>query len=304
MFLDSGFQYIKDKMSGFRLQSAMEYLMTYGWAILIIAVVLGALAYLGIFNSNGLAPKAQPGSCSVYRPNGAGSSSFVNLEGVCNGELPEYVSVLNGQSSYISFGSNPITGTSAFTMTGWLKAGKMSTYGFAFAAGNALASQSAFIGYVASAQAGTSNSVGGGIYGANYGSGVADTSWHFVVLTFSGGSSGTATLYVDSVPKVTNTITPSLQSAAMSVGKANAGTSYWYNGSVANLQFYNTSFSQNDVTTLYDEGIGGAPIALPWIVAWWPLNGNANDYSGNGNNPANTVNVIFTNSWASSYTAP
>ncbi len=33
-----------------RSQSAMEYLMTYGWAILIIAVVLGALYSLGIFN--------------------------------------------------------------------------------------------------------------------------------------------------------------------------------------------------------------------------------------------------------------
>jgi hypothetical protein len=36
----------------FRLQSAMEYLMTYGWAILIIAVVLGVLYSLGIFNGN------------------------------------------------------------------------------------------------------------------------------------------------------------------------------------------------------------------------------------------------------------
>ncbi len=33
-----------------RLQSAMEYLMTYGWSILIIAVVLGALFGLGVFN--------------------------------------------------------------------------------------------------------------------------------------------------------------------------------------------------------------------------------------------------------------
>ncbi|MEM3791383.1 MAG: hypothetical protein QXL16_01475 [Candidatus Micrarchaeaceae archaeon] len=37
-----------------RLQSAMEYLMTYGWAILIIAVVLGALFTLGVFNSSSL----------------------------------------------------------------------------------------------------------------------------------------------------------------------------------------------------------------------------------------------------------
>ena len=34
----------------FRLQSAMEYLMTYGWAILVIAIVLVALYALGVFN--------------------------------------------------------------------------------------------------------------------------------------------------------------------------------------------------------------------------------------------------------------
>ena len=33
-----------------KLQSAMEYLMTYSWAILILAVVLGALFTLGLFN--------------------------------------------------------------------------------------------------------------------------------------------------------------------------------------------------------------------------------------------------------------
>ncbi len=37
-----------------KAQSAMEYLMTYGWAILIIAVVLGALFSLGVFNSSSL----------------------------------------------------------------------------------------------------------------------------------------------------------------------------------------------------------------------------------------------------------
>ncbi|MDE1846243.1 MAG: hypothetical protein KGH53_03115 [Candidatus Micrarchaeota archaeon] len=33
-----------------KAQSAMEYLLTYGWAFLIIAVVLGAMFALGIFN--------------------------------------------------------------------------------------------------------------------------------------------------------------------------------------------------------------------------------------------------------------
>ena len=42
----------------FVAQSAMEYLMTYGWAILIIAVVLAALFELGVFNGSNLAPQA------------------------------------------------------------------------------------------------------------------------------------------------------------------------------------------------------------------------------------------------------
>ena len=37
-----------------KAQSAMEYLMTYGWAILIISVVLGALFSLGVFSGSTL----------------------------------------------------------------------------------------------------------------------------------------------------------------------------------------------------------------------------------------------------------
>ena len=37
-----------------KAQSAMEYLMTYGWAILIISVVLGALFCLGVFSGASL----------------------------------------------------------------------------------------------------------------------------------------------------------------------------------------------------------------------------------------------------------
>ncbi|MDE1865549.1 MAG: hypothetical protein KGH94_02835 [Candidatus Micrarchaeota archaeon] len=36
-----------------RQQSAMEYLMTYGWSILIIAIVIAALFVLGVFNGTG-----------------------------------------------------------------------------------------------------------------------------------------------------------------------------------------------------------------------------------------------------------
>ena len=53
--------------------------MTYGWSILIVAVVIGALAYLGVFNPLYFAPKANSGSCQVFRPNCAGTSYDINL---------------------------------------------------------------------------------------------------------------------------------------------------------------------------------------------------------------------------------
>jgi len=43
-------------------QSAMEYLMTYGWAILVVLIALGALFYLGVFN-----PKT-PNTCQLNTP--------------------------------------------------------------------------------------------------------------------------------------------------------------------------------------------------------------------------------------------
>ena len=36
---------MEDK-SGSRAQSALEYLMTYGWALIVIAVVVGVLVYI------------------------------------------------------------------------------------------------------------------------------------------------------------------------------------------------------------------------------------------------------------------
>jgi hypothetical protein len=63
-----------------KAQSAMEYLMTYGWAILIIAVVLAALYSLGIFTGSSLAGAsciASPGYyCQNIALNSAGLLSF------------------------------------------------------------------------------------------------------------------------------------------------------------------------------------------------------------------------------------
>lgn len=51
-------------------QTAVEYLMTYGWAILIILIVAGVLAYYGIFQPQGfLGPTARGfGQLQVLNP--------------------------------------------------------------------------------------------------------------------------------------------------------------------------------------------------------------------------------------------
>ncbi|MBI2575401.1 hypothetical protein HYV82_05960 [Candidatus Woesearchaeota archaeon] len=40
-----------------KAQAAMEFLMTYGWAILVVLVVIGALAYFGVLSPDTLLPE-------------------------------------------------------------------------------------------------------------------------------------------------------------------------------------------------------------------------------------------------------
>lgn len=61
----------------------MEYLMTYGWAILIIAVSLAALFGLGVFNSSGSAPTA----CIAASGYSCGGISIVGTNNLAPGEI-------------------------------------------------------------------------------------------------------------------------------------------------------------------------------------------------------------------------
>ena len=266
-------------------QSAMEYLMTYGWAILIIAVVLGALFSLGVFNSANFAPRAPTGSCKILRVAGT-----YNLEGTCGGVLPQSVAQFDGQSSYITAPS--VNLGSSETISLWFKQSTLisnrgliglDTYGYFFMAGVGAA---------------TSLGVYNGV--SNYGpyASVGNTNWHLATFI---GSGTTYSIYLDGKFISSATNNPST-SGSVTIGAYPYGSSFW-NGYLSNVQFYNTSLDQSQITTLYLKGIGAAPIDPNHIVGWWPLNGDANDYSGNNNNGAPT-NVVYTSSWTSGYTPP
>ena len=289
-----------------RTQSAMEYLMTYGWAILIIAIVLGVLYYLGVFNSANLAPRAQPGSCQVFRPNGPGTTYDAGLSGTCQGELPEYVAQFDGYTSSINAPDGLANGPAAITVALWMypyNAPPSTELPFT----NKWAQQISWTnnngGPVPSVIGGTTN--GGDWIYSNV---LYPDKWYFVTLT--GTNSLGDILYIDGVQVAANSVGTVASGSANiwmgSTGESGGGAgccNYGYKGGIANVQVYNTSLSSNEVQALYQEGIGGAPIKLQNLVGWWPLNGNSDDYSGNLNNGV-SANVVYTGSWTSGYTAP
>ncbi len=75
----------------------------------------------------------------------------------------------------------------------------------------------------------------------------------------------------------------------LELGQIRQNSIYMYNGSISNIQIYNKSLNSNEIKNLYMNGIVGGPINYTYLVAWYPLNGNANDYSGNGNNGVPTA---------------
>ena len=97
-------------------QSGMEYLMSFGWAILSFAVVVGAVFQLGVFNASNFAPRVPAGACRVER-----FATQIALAGECQGGLPQYVAQFNGNSGYVV--SNVITiptGSASRTVTAWV----------------------------------------------------------------------------------------------------------------------------------------------------------------------------------------
>jgi len=66
-------------------QAAMEFLMTYGWAILVVLVAIGALAYFGVLSPSRFMPKSctfEPGiGCDDFKASAAGDIQLILANG-------------------------------------------------------------------------------------------------------------------------------------------------------------------------------------------------------------------------------
>lgn len=162
----------------------------------------------------------------------------------------------NGSGDYIDLGSNPILGNTTFTLSGWINTNSVNKYSGAVAIGNSAVGQLAYIGTVETAQVGSSNSIGGGFYGTNYGSGIVSTNkWVYVAMTFAGGVDGAVNLYVDGEIKASATSTPNLGSATRRIGRTGTDTSYDFSGKIDDVRIYNRALSAAEVDTIYRANI-------------------------------------------------
>ncbi len=275
-------------------QSAMEYLMTYGWAILIVAIVLIALFQLGIFNGTRLEPHATAGACQIHK-----SIAGASLAGQCNNQWPQFVAQFGGVNSNIAIGpsSGLVAGNEA-TFVVWLDLlgngnqapraiifGQYATYLDVCYLSHSMFSIDTVIG--------NQQTVTGG--------NCAPTNqW----IQYAGSYNGVATtLYVNGVPMASSSLNSgNIISGQVMIGQCSCG-SFNFNGLISNVQLYNVSLSQGEIYGLYQEGIGGAPIDPSHTVGWWPLNGNAQDYSGS-NNEGVPTSIAYNSTWSSGYVQP
>jgi len=97
-----------------KLQAAMEYLMTYGWAILIIALALGVLYSLGVLNPGRLKPVMcmlpAPFSCQIQTLSSSTGKLTISL---AQGSGSTYI--ING----IACVDNSLLGTTGIPTNGW-----------------------------------------------------------------------------------------------------------------------------------------------------------------------------------------
>jgi hypothetical protein len=251
------------------------------------------------------APKAPPGSCQVFRPYGPYTTQFINLEGICSGELPQYVAQFDGgPATAVNITTVLISNTTtAFTISAWIYVSPSVTNQYMAIVGQPkYAGHGTFIlafgpypnlyfGFECCGNDGATTVVKQG-------------TWYNIVGVYSAGRGST---FVNGINETSGNF-GLCQNASFVIG--NGGGVYCttglrpFIGQIANVQVYNTSLSANEIQALYLEGIGGAPINLQHLVAWYPLNGNANDYSGNGNNGQINGGVTFVSNWYSGYTPP
>ena len=130
--------------------------------------------------------------------------------------------------------------------------------------------------------------------------GLNPNQWTMLSATFANTGPGTSlvTLYINGVGAGTKaeaigSVSQNIKNTVLGSWEAPPYTQFYFNGSISNIQVYNTSFSAAQISQLYLSGINGQPLDTKHLVGWWPLDGNTNDYSSYGDT-GSAVGVGYT----------
>jgi hypothetical protein len=122
--------------------------------------------------------------------------------------------------------------------------------------------------------------------------GIVTKTWYDIAATYN-KTSGVATLYINGNSVATSSTSIAISGSGNVIIGASPQNGTYLTGYIADAQVYNASLSANQVALLYSSGPAAAPSrSLSRLVGWWPLNGNANDYSGYGNH-GTSYNIIY-----------
>jgi len=196
------------------------------------------------------------------------------------------VAQFNGQSSYIQIPNSANLQLNNVTISGWVKytgpssgywnwmAAKQSAWGVGACSTNLAV---CFYNWGTSTEYESSTTLN-------------TNTWYFLTAVIS---NGIETVYVNGKNVLSDPLSVSSQTTVgLQIGYGNAGNQF-LNGSATNIQVYNTALSINGIEALYHGGMSDGPINTQNLVGWWPLDGNANDYSSSGNNGI-SYNVNYT----------
>jgi len=222
-----------------KAQSAMEYLMTYGWAILIVAVVLGALYSLGVFNGAAFLGTSCISASGFYCTN-----PTLSTGGVLTVTIGQATGTIfkNTYLYFVPSGTN-FTTSDPSTSIGTFNSGQQVTVSIPLGIGSPYP---------------TTYTVGTPISGYLYLQftdiyGITEVNKIATVLTKVTASSGGATFSKPTIPSgivayvpiiITNSqssATPSPFQQMIQINEGNYANYITYNGNVANFEFFTQS---------------------------------------------------------------
>lgn len=190
--------------------------------------------------------------------------------------VPNKAYSFNGTSA-MSVGWNQLTGNTARTASVWFKTNATGSGIFlgwggnntnlVADIGNLVFSSVSFLGYF-----GYSNDTY--ISPNTY----SDNQWHQLVFTHDGA---TSKLYIDGNLKKTETRSYNTSASALKIGSS-ASNSSFFNGNLDEVRVYSRALSEQEVESLYKIESNSNP-----LIAYYPLDGDVNDISGNNNHATN-----------------